>query len=70
MKNKLAEILDKFEVGKFAMQLALRDALVYGRGFISVDKDGHIVYHDSEEAFKLAKEMYEAQCTSEQYRDK
>lgn len=55
-RNKIDEILKHFaDKTAFALELAHRDAIVNGLGFISIDRDGNVAYHDYEEAYELAK---------------
>jgi len=41
----------------FALQLALRDALVDGIGFVTVDSDGNVTYVDIEEVQEIVNEI-------------
>lgn len=55
-RNKIDDILRHFaDKTSFALELAHRDALVNGMGFLSIDRDGNVVYHDYQEAYELAK---------------
>ena len=49
--KKLEEILKDFLTNNdFVAELAARDANLYGYGLIAVDKEGHFMYVDYEEA--------------------
>lgn len=59
--KQIDDILKQFaDKTQFALELALRDAKLFGNGFVSVDKEGNVTYLDMEEASELAKKtLYE-----------
>lgn len=56
--KQIDELLNQFaDKNQFALELASRDAAVYGFGFCSLDKDGNVTYIDPGEAYELAKKI-------------
>jgi len=57
-RKQIDKILEQFaDKTQFALELAARDAVVCGTGFVSVDKDGNVTYLDAEEASELARKI-------------
>lgn len=56
MNKKTTDIiLEHFDSKtSFALELALRDASVYGLGLVALDVEGNVTYLDLEEAVNLA----------------
>lgn len=59
MKSPLNELIKKHFPDKNAMilELAVRDANIFGTGFVAVDKHGNFTLLDAEEAAEKANEI-------------
>lgn len=55
------QILNQFKSKiEFALELASRDAIQYGYGFVAVDNEGNVMFIDYEEAQSLLDQVKDA----------